>query len=332
LSFGGVSSCTAYQATETMTNDIMILGLALIGLAGLLTAIFFVLVPSKKKVKEDAPQVGTSKAAKESRETLRRRRGAAKGTERNDDDGNEGTTEDQVEEKSTGKAKSKKAKKAQKRKEKKILREEKRAAEEEQKDTRSAKDLKYQKKLEERENERQRKEKALAEAMRKKEEKEQAEYEAMKSMFEVEESGTTVDEASSKDTSNLLQKFVDYIHQRKVVVLEDVAAEFRMRSKELLSRIEALELMGRVSGVVDDRGKFIVITKEEMAKVADFINERGRISLSDLAIQSNFLVDLEPKVGAGSTLEDDDDDGAAASTGQPLPDATDSRISGQSPL
>ena len=47
--------------------------------------------------------------------------------------------------------------------------------------------------------------------------------------------------------------------------------------------------MGRVTGVVDDRGKFIYITNQEMQKVADFIQERGRVSLADLAVQSNLF-------------------------------------------
>jgi len=288
------------QLQSTM-DDLTLLAMALVGLAGLLTAIFFVLLPPKPKVKEDEPQrQKMGKSAQSS--TLRRRQGTSKSTHVK---ANESESDDGEDQGVVKRVKGKKAKKAQKRKEKKMRREEKRAEEEEQKDTRSAKEVKYQKKLMDRENERLRKEQALADAMRRKEQKEQAEYEAMKSMFEVEESGTTVDEGSTEDTSNLLQKFVDYIHQRKVVVLEDVAAEFQMRSRELLSRIEALEMMGRVSGVVDDRGKFIVITKEEMAKVADFINSRGRVSLSDLAIQSNFLVDLEPKIDL-TILEEQD--------------------------
>ena len=77
-------------------------------------------------------------------------------------------------------------------------------------------------------------------------------------------------------------------------MIEDIAAEFST-IKEVVERIESLERMGRVTGVVDDRGKFIYITNQEMQKVADFIQERGRVSLADLAVQSNYLVDLEPK-------------------------------------
>jgi len=192
--------------------------------------------------------------------------------------------------------KGKKAlKKVMKRRERERRKREREAAEESKQDAKSVKDAKYRKKIEEREMARLKKENALKKAMQEKEEQEQKEYESMKSMFEIEESGNAVDETSKIDTSNWLQEFVDYIKLRKVVVIEDIAAEFQLRSKEVVERIESLERMGRVTGVVDDRGKFIYIMNQEMQKVADFIRERGRISLADLAVQSNFLVDLEPK-------------------------------------
>lgn len=53
------------------------------------------------------------------------------------------------------------------------------------------------------------------------------------------------------------------------MVLEDLAATFGMRSKEVIEKVTALEAEGVLTGVVDDRGKFICITPEEMDKVRD---------------------------------------------------------------
>lgn len=53
----------------------------------------------------------------------------------------------------------------------------------------------------------------------------------------------------------LLQRFVDVIKERKMAVLEDLAAEFQLRTQEVVQRIEQLEKMGRITGVMDDRGK-----------------------------------------------------------------------------
>lgn len=46
---------------------------------------------------------------------------------------------------------------------------------------------------------------------------------------------------------------------------------------------------------MDDRGKYIYISLEEMQAVADYIKRQGRVSISHLASQSNQFIDLEPK-------------------------------------
>ena len=44
---------------------------------------------------------------------------------------------------------------------------------------------------------------------------------------------------------------------------------------------------------MDDRGKFIYISSEEMAAVADFIQKKGRVSIAELAKRSNELITLK---------------------------------------
>lgn len=46
-----------------------------------------------------------------------------------------------------------------------------------------------------------------------------------------------------------------------------------------------LEAEGRLTGVMDDRGKYIYISRAEMAAVADFITRRGRVAIAELAAQ-----------------------------------------------
>ena len=45
--------------------------------------------------------------------------------------------------------------------------------------------------------------------------------------------------------------------------------------------------------MIDDRGKFILVTTAEMLKIADFVVQNGRISMSTLAKHSNKLINLE---------------------------------------
>jgi uncharacterized protein (DUF2126 family) len=52
---------------------------------------------------------------------------------------------------------------------------------------------------------------------------------------------------------------------------------------------------GRLSGVMDDRGKFIHITREEYESVAKFIKQRGRVSIGELVDSSNRLIRLVPE-------------------------------------
>lgn len=65
--------------------------------------------------------------------------------------------------------------------------------------------------------------------------------------------------------------------------------------QDAISRVQTLEQEGRITGVMDDRGKFIYISREEMAATAEFIMARGRIAISELAVKSSSFIDLEPK-------------------------------------
>merc|ERR1719163_2552512 len=125
------------------------------------------------------------------------------------------------------------------------------------------------------------------EALRAEQEKAEAEeFDKWKDLFTVENEGTAEAEIQ-QESQGLLQEFIDHIVAKKVVVLEELAAEFGLRTADAVSRVQALESMGRITGVMDDRGKFIYISEQEMAKVAEHINARGRIAIADLAKKSN---------------------------------------------
>ena len=54
---------------------------------------------------------------------------------------------------------------------------------------------------------------------------------------------------------------------------------------------------------MDDRGKFIYISEEELKAVAKFIKQRGRISIADLAESSNSLIKIQEKEKRVETVE-----------------------------
>ena len=58
--------------------------------------------------------------------------------------------------------------------------------------------------------------------------------------------------------------------------------------------MQSLQEAGSITGVVDDRGKFIHISVEELSAVAKFIRQRGRVSITELVSSSNTLINLQP--------------------------------------
>lgn len=140
--------------------------------------------------------------------------------------------------------------------------------------------------------EEQKREEAERLAREQKEREEQEAYLKMKAAFSVEEEG--FDETESKESDNLLHEFIEHIKQNKVVALEELSRTFNMKTKAAIERIQELKANGTLTGVLDDRGKFIYISPEELQSVAKFIRQRGRIAITDLAECSNKLINLAP--------------------------------------
>ncbi|XP_044259039.1 DDRGK domain-containing protein 1 isoform X2 [Tribolium madens] len=149
-----------------------------------------------------------------------------------------------------------------------------------------------------REAEEKRREEEERKAKEEKERREHEEYLKMKEAFSVEEEG--FEEGEEGNEMNLLQEFVAYIKNNKVVVIEDLAAHFKLKTQAAIDRLRDLQKDDILTGVIDDRGKFIYVSQEEMEAVAKFIRQRGRVSIVELAESSNKLINLAP-VGASAT-------------------------------
>lgn len=125
-----------------------------------------------------------------------------------------------------------------------------------------------------------------------KEKQEYEEYLKLKAAFSIEEEG--FDETEVSETDNALQAFVEHIRMKKVVILEELAKEFKLKTQAVIDRIHELKATNQLTGVIDDRGKFIYISEEELRAVAKFVRQRGRISISELVESSNDLINLTP--------------------------------------
>ncbi|CAL8239757.1 DDRGK domain-containing protein 1 [Gadus morhua] len=193
----------------------------------------------------------------------------------------------------TGKVGAKKQRKLEEKQAKRAHREAELGEREERKKLQELRDQERRKE-EERERLSEQKEEEEEHRLREEERKrEEEEYLKLKASFIVEEQGEA--EPLSEDQSrNLLQEFIQYIEDSKVVLLEDLASHFGMRTQDAIARLQDLLAEGSLTGVIDDRGKFISISPEELSAVARFIQQRGRVSIAELAQASNSLINLTP--------------------------------------
>lgn len=126
-----------------------------------------------------------------------------------------------------------------------------------------------------------------------KEKKEMEEYAEWKDLIEVEEAGSgEMDESGGVDEEGMLERFCDKVKEGKVVVLEDLGAEFDLRTEMVVDRLVGLLDMGRLNGFFDDRGKFVCVSLEEMEAVARFMKRKGRVGIDELVRESGRLLSL----------------------------------------
>jgi hypothetical protein len=65
--------------------------------------------------------------------------------------------------------------------------------------------------------------------------------------------------------------------------------------KDAINRVNQVQEMGLLTGVMDDRGKFIYISEDELRQVKKFIEQRGRVNIMELAKASSELINLKPE-------------------------------------
>lgn len=116
----------------------------------------------------------------------------------------------------------------------------------------------------------------------------------LKASFTVEEEG--YEECSDDEKEDLLKRFIDHIKEKKVIVLEELATQFKLKTQAAIERITDLQADGTITGVIDDQGKFIYISEQELRDVSEFIRQRGRVSITDLVESSNNLINLKSVV------------------------------------
>ncbi|NXG15217.1 DDRGK protein, partial [Grallaria varia] len=193
----------------------------------------------------------------------------------------------------SGKIGAKKQRKLEEKQARKAQREAEEAEREERRKLESKREEERRKEEERIRLEEERQEEEKRKAKEEEEKREYEEYLKLKESFVVEEEG--VEESMTEEQSrSFLTEFLEYVKKTKVIQLEDLASHLGLRTQDAINRIQALMADGTLTGVIDDRGKFIYITPEELAAVAQYIKQRGRVSIAELAQASNSLINLQP--------------------------------------
>ena len=147
-------------------------------------------------------------------------------------------------------------------------------------------------------------EEAMLRAAQEREAREQEEAEKWMHMFSVQDAG---EDAISRDQGEeLMKNMVEYIKTKKMVPLEDIAAHFGIRTAEVIEKVRLLESDRKITGIMDDRGKYIYISDEEMKKVAEYIRKKGRIAISELSKDSATMIHFDSTAEEAQTVELDD--------------------------
>lgn len=171
------------------------------------------------------------------------------------------------------------------------------------------KQSRYSHKQQDRDAERLQKEEDERREREEKEQAEQEEFEKWKVLFAVDVEGEA--EPASTDAS-VVERFLEYVKLRNIVNLEDLAAEFRIRTSAVIDRLERLEKLDRISGIFDDRGRYLYITHEEMQGVADWLQRKGRITRAELVAACNRIIRLNPTEDNKARLQQEAQTAASA--------------------
>jgi hypothetical protein len=89
-----------------------------------------------------------------------------------------------------------------------------------------------------------------------------------------------------------VQDFLQDLKRSKIIKLDETAERFSVEKEQLVQRLIHLEDEGRINcGIVnEDRGEYIYIGSEDMAKMAEWIMKTGSSSLKDIANEMSKIV------------------------------------------
>jgi hypothetical protein len=130
---------------------------------------------------------------------------------------------------------------------------------------------------------------ALAELRAEKRQREEEDYKKWIGHIEVAEKGE-IGAADAVEQSLRTYLMETAPVESKLLVLEDAARRHAVSVEKLVKILNEMLASGSISGVFDDRGKFVFVTDAEYDAISKFIRNRGRVSVTELVRECNRIV------------------------------------------
>ncbi|KII74210.1 DDRGK domain-containing protein 1 [Thelohanellus kitauei] len=147
---------------------------------------------------------------------------------------------------------------------------------------REEKEMAYQEKQLARERKRQEEDEKRRLEKEEREKREHEEYLRIKETIVIEQEGEDLEEQQDDETQTLTE-FISFITETKFVEVDAIASRFDMTSSEVVDRIKDLLQSDQLRGFFDNRGKFIYVSDDDLIKISEYVNSRGRCSLVELS-------------------------------------------------
>ena len=110
--------------------------------------------------------------------------------------------------------------------------------------------------------------------------KEFAEYEAWKTFLK----------SPGSETTLTVHEWIEELKENKLIHVDDLAKRFSISSEDVRKRIQLLLDSSRVTGVLEPDGRFIYISPRDLSAIASFVLKQDKISLQDLTIACNKII------------------------------------------
>eukprot|EP00127_Corallochytrium_limacisporum_P000330 Clim_evm25s11 gene=Clim_evmTU25s11 len=183
-------------------------------------------------------------------------------------------------------------------------------AQREEKERREEEWRKLQKKREEAQEKAAKREQAkLDMELAKREAEEEKAYKKLRGQFEVAETGEDGDgdlEDGEQIAMQSTSAFVEYIQRHRLVRLARLGGESGLSVPQVAERIQSLEEDGQLRGVFDGRGTYIYLEQEDYEALAEFVADRGRVSIPEITafLNSGLAAKLHQAAENASQVND----------------------------